>query len=170
MPLPLRPLTLALMLTMSCASTADAALELRNQHLFRYLLVDVYTAELYSAPDTPLAQALAREQPLRLTLRYHRNIDRDDLTKAALTTLERQHGSEQVEQWQDELTALHEAFRDVSAGDTYSLDRRPDGSLELYYNDSLAYRSETPGLATLYLGIWLDEDGLSEGLRSALLK
>ncbi|MEO1829067.1 MAG: hypothetical protein ABGX82_09640 [Pseudomonas sp.] len=87
MPLPLRPLTLALMLTMSCASTADAALELRNQHLFRYLLVDVYTAELYSAPDTPLAQALAREQPLRLTLRYHRNIDRDDLTKAALTTL-----------------------------------------------------------------------------------
>ncbi|WVM93711.1 hypothetical protein ULG90_07865 [Halopseudomonas pachastrellae] len=52
----------------------------------------------------------------------------------------------------------------------YSLDRRPDGSLELHYNDSLAYRSDTPGLATLYLGIWLDEDGLSEGLRSALLK
>ncbi|MEO1829068.1 MAG: chalcone isomerase family protein [Pseudomonas sp.] len=75
-----------------------------------------------------------------------------------------------MEHWQDELTALHEAFRDVSAGDTYSLDRRPDGSLELHYNDSLAYRSDTPGLATLYLGIWLDEDGLSEGLRSALLK
>lgn len=170
MPLPLRPMTLALMLTMSCTSTADAALELRNQHLFRYLLVDVYTAELYSAPDTSLEQALDSDTPLRLTLRYHRNIDRDDLTKAALTTLERQHGSEQLQQWQDELTALHQAFRDVSAGDTYSLDRRPDGSLELHYNDTLAFRSDTPKLATLYLGIWLDEDGLSDSLRSALLK
>ncbi|UJJ31250.1 chalcone isomerase family protein [Halopseudomonas maritima] len=166
----IRTFLLGALLVSPIIHSADNALTLRNQHLFRYLLMDIYTAELYAPAQAPLEQLLASDQAARLTLRYHRNIARKDLIKAAQTTLRRQHGENDLSLWQAELDTLHSRFSDIKDGDSYSLERSAEGTLTLRHNGTLSYQSDTPGLATLYLGIWLGEDGLSDSLRSALLQ
>tara|TARA_Y100000780_G_scaffold139711_1_gene126018 strand:+ start:177 stop:689 length:513 start_codon:yes stop_codon:yes gene_type:complete len=165
-----RALLLGALLVSTTIQSADNELVLRNQHLFRYLLMDIYTAELYAPAQTPLEQLLASDEAARLTLHYHRNIDREDLIKAAQTTLQRQYGENELSAWQAELDTLHGRFSDIQDGDSYTLERSAEGELTLRHNGTLSYQSDTPGLATLYLGIWLGEDGLSDSLRSALLQ
>ena len=171
MPLPNILLSAILLLTSTLvAASADTTLATRNQHLFRYLFVDVYTATLYAPSNSNLTGILDSDQPVRLTLQYHRPIDRDDMIKAAQVTLERQHPPARLTRLQADIDQLHTRFVDVSEGDTYSLVRTPDGELQLYHNNKLSFSSTTPGLADAYLGIWLGQNGLSDDLRSALLR
>ena len=161
---------LLLLASTSAAATTETTLTTRNQHLFRYLFVDVYTATLYAPSNSNLTGILDSGQTVRLTLQYHRSIDRDDMIKAAQVTLERQHPASRLAQLQADIDQLHTHFVDVSEGDTYSLARTADGELQLYHNNQLSFSSKTPGLADAYLGIWLGQNGLSDDLRSALLR
>lgn len=171
MSLPSTLLTALLLLTSTtAAATIDASLTSRNQHLVRYLFMDIYTATLYAQSDSNLTDVLDTQQPVRLSLQYHRSIDREDMIKAAGVILERQHPASQLAPLQADIDQLHSHFTDVSEGDTYSLTRTAEGELQLHYNDQLSFRSKTPGLAEIYLGIWLGQDGLSDDLRSALLR
>ncbi|MEL0167883.1 MAG: chalcone isomerase family protein [Pseudomonadaceae bacterium] len=171
MTLPSTLLTVFLLLaSTTVAATADATLTTRNQHLFRYLFMDIYTATLYARSDSNLSGVLDSQQPIRLSLRYHRPIDREDMIKAARITLERQHPASRLAPLQADIDRLHSHFTDVTDGDSYSLTRTADGELQLHYNNTLSFSSNTPGLADIYLGIWLGQNGLSDNLRNALLR
>ena len=161
---------LLLLASTNVTATTDVSLATRNQHLFRYLFMDIYTATLYAPGNSNLTRLLESQQPIRLTLQYHRSIDRDDMIKAAMVTLKRQHPRSRLNPLLDEIEQLHAHFADVRDGDTYSLTRTAEGELLLHHNGQLSFQSTTPGLAELYLGIWLAPNGLSDDLRSALLR
>ncbi|WP_339414863.1 MULTISPECIES: chalcone isomerase family protein [unclassified Pseudomonas] len=141
-------------------------LPLKNQAVLTYLWADVYAAALYTPSELSAKQAWEQKKALRLTLYYFRDIDRNDVIKAANTTLERQQASASLK---PELEKLHARFRDIQAGDRYALDYRPGRGLNLEINGQVLFSSRDDALARAYLGIWLAPKGLSEELRNKLL-
>ena len=142
------------------------ALMLKNQAVLTYLWADVYAAALYAPPDLNAKQAWDQQQALRLTLYYFRDIDRNDVIKAATATLERQQISAGLNPG---IARLHARFRDIRSGDRYALDFRPGRGLNLEINGQVVFSSPDAELAKAYLGIWLGPKGLSDSLRGRLL-
>lgn len=144
-------------------------LQRKNQTVLDYLWVDVYAAAFYTEAQTTPQQAVQQMRKQRLELYYLRNIDRSDVIKAAWTTLERQHSSNELQALRAEIEPLQAKFNDIQAGDRYALSYSPEGGLTLELNGKQVYQSSSPELARAYLGIWLAKDGLSDKLRERLL-
>jgi hypothetical protein len=142
-------------------------LALKNQAVLTYLWADVYAAALYAPADLGTKQAWDQQKALRLVLYYFRDIDRNDVIKAANTTLERQQASARLK---PELDQLHASFRNIRSGDRYALDFHPGRGLNLEINGQVVFSSRNDALARTYLGIWLAPKGLSDELRGKLLK
>lgn len=142
-------------------------LVLKNQAVLTYLWADVYAAALYAPANVGAKLAWEQQKPLRLELYYFRDIDRNDVIKAANMTLERQQASERLK---PELQKLHASFRNIQAGDRYALDFRSGRGLNLEINGQVAFSSRDDELARAYLGIWLAPKGLSESLREKMFK
>lgn len=134
---------------------------LKNQAVLTYLWADVYAAALYAPAGTPAESAWKQQKALRLELYYFRDIDRNDVIKAANTTLARQHISDRLK---SEVDKLHAVFRNIHSGDRYALDFRPGRGLNLEINGEVLFSSNDDELARAYLGIWLAPKGLSERL------
>jgi len=141
-------------------------LALKNQALLTYLWADVYAAALYAPTEISAKQSWDRQKDLRLVLYYFRDIDRNDVIKAANTTLERQQTSARLK---PELAQLHGRFRNIRSGDRYALDFRPGRGLNLEINGQVVFSSRDEELARAYLGLWLAPKGLSDSLRNELL-
>ena len=144
-------------------------LTLKNQAVLTYLWADVYAAALYAPSDLSAKQAWAQQKALRLTLYYFRDIDRNDVIKAATATLERQQSAATLARLKPELDQLHASFRNIRNGDRYALDFRPGRGLNLEINEQVVFSSRDDELAKAYLGIWLAPKGLSDRLRNSLL-
>ena len=71
-------------------SDHSPVLERKSQAVLTYLWVDVYAAALFAEPSTSVQQAVSAQKTQRLELYYFRDIDRQDVIKAASATLERQ--------------------------------------------------------------------------------
>ncbi|AZF04366.1 chalcone isomerase family protein [Pseudomonas sp. R5-89-07] len=176
----MRQLFICLMLLLSITAQASDAdrlkqanfarqsqeLTVKNQAVLTYLWADVYAAALYAPAATPAKQAWDKRQPLRLELYYFRDIDRNDVIKAANTTLERQQAGAEL---RPQLDQLHASFRNIRSGDRYALDFRPGRGLTLEINGQVVFTSRDDELARAYLGIWLAPKGLSDELRGKLL-
>lgn len=143
-------------------------LVMRNASVLEYLFVDVYSAALLTTPEQSLDNPILPGQPLHLELYYYRDIDRNDVIKAAWVALGRQYDESTLERMRPKIDALHATFTDISAGDRYALTLDADHGLSLKYNNEEIFRSEDPELARTYVGIWLKENGLSDGLRERL--
>ncbi len=141
-------------------------LALKNQAVLTYLWADVYAAALYTPQGSSARQAWDQQKALRLALYYFRDIDRNDVIKAATATLERQQASARLK---PEIEKLHARFRNIRSGDRYALDFRPGRGLNLEINGEVVFSSRDDALARAYLGIWLAPKGLSDELRDKLL-
>ncbi len=144
-------------------------LALKNQAVLVYLWADVYAAALYAPTDISARQAWDQRKAVRLALYYFRDIDRNDVIKAATATLERQQSAATLARLKPELDQLHASFRNIRTGDRYALDFRPGRGLNLEINAQVVFSSRDDELAKAYLGIWLAPKGLSDSLRNALL-
>lgn len=145
-------------------------LERKNQSVLVYLWVDVYVAALYAEPGISASQALAERRDKRLELYYLRNIDRKDVIEAAWVTLRRQQGAAELETLRSELDALHSRFENIRPKDRYALNYRGERGMNLERNGEVVFSSPNPALADAYLGLWLKPQGLSDALRTDLLK
>ncbi|VVM50477.1 hypothetical protein PS687_04085 [Pseudomonas fluorescens] len=141
-------------------------LVLKNQAVLNYLWADVYAAALYAPQALSARQAWDQQKAVRLALYYFRDIDRNDVIKAATATLERQQANGRLK---PEIEKLHASFRDIRGGDRYALDFLPGRGLNLEINGQVVFSSSNDELARTYLGIWLGPKGLSESLREKLL-
>ncbi|WP_339438689.1 chalcone isomerase family protein [Pseudomonas sp. EA_15y_Pfl1_P104] len=141
-------------------------LTLKNQAVLTYLWADVYAAALYAPTPLGARQAWDQQKALRLVLYYFRDIDRNDVIKAAIATLERQ---QIIPRLKPEIEKLHASFRNIRSGDRYALNFRPGRGLNLEINGEVVFSSRDDELARAYLGIWLAPKGLSDGLRTTLL-
>jgi hypothetical protein len=147
----------------------QASLERKNQSVLTYLWADVYAAAFYAPAQVSAAQAFSKPLNQRLELYYFRNIDSQDVIKAAWVTLERQHDSDTLARLRPGIDALHATFRDIRPGDRYALNFSTDNGLTLEVNEQQAFNTQDTELARAYLGIWLSPKGLSDKLRTSLL-
>jgi hypothetical protein len=148
---------------------SEDRLERKNQSVLTYLWADVYAAAFYAPAQASASQAFSRPLKQRLELYYFRKIGREDVIKAAWTTLNRQHSPTTLERLRGALDALHDRFQDIQPGDRYALNFAPESGLSLERNGEIAFTSQDPELAKTYLGIWLAPNGLSDTLRNQLL-
>jgi hypothetical protein len=148
---------------------SEDRLERKNQSVLTYLWADVYAAAFYAPTQASASQAFSRPLKQRLELYYFRKIGREDVIKAAWTTLNRQHPAATLERLRGDLDALHDKFQDIQPGDRYALNFAPESGLSLERNGEIAFTSQDPELARAYLGIWLAPNGLSDTLRNQLL-
>ncbi len=119
---------------------AQSPLERKNQSVLNYLWVDVYAAAFYAPADASARQAVDKPLTQRLELYYFRDIDSQDVIKAAWVALERQHDAATLERLRPELDALHGTFRDIRPGDRYALNFNADSGLTLEVNDKVAHK------------------------------
>jgi hypothetical protein len=151
------------------ATLERASLERKNQSVLRYPWVDVYAAALYAQPNVSAAQVLDPQRSKRLELYYLRNIQRGEVIEAAWTTLSRQHDTATLAHLRSDLDALHANVLDIDPGDRYALNYTAANGLSLERNGKVVFTSTDPELASVYLGLWLAPNGLSDSLRSSLL-
>lgn len=144
-------------------------LERKNQSVLTYLWIDVYAAAFYAPQNASANQAVSQSLTQRLELYYFRDIDSQDVIKAAWVTLERQHDAATLQRLRPDIDALHATFRDIRPGDRYALNFNTERGLTLEVNGQADYTNQDPELAKAYLGIWLAPNGLSDKLRSSLL-
>lgn len=124
-------------------------------------LFHIYDAALYTRGTA------ANEAPRCLSLTYHVPLSRDKLILAAEKTLRRQ--GVDPNQLQPQLGQLHDHFRDVAEGDSYTLCQLMPDTIQLYYNGREQVSLSGEAFAHSYLGIWLGENSISSSLRAALL-
>jgi len=145
-------------------------LERKNQAILTYLWTDVYAAAFYAEPRITAKQAAVTQAPQKLELYYFRDIDREDVIKAANAALDKQQPKETLARLRPELDRLHKSFQDIKQGDRYDLSWDRSDGLNLTRNGKVIFASPDPELAKVYFAIWLAPDGLSADLREALLK
>ena len=148
---------------------AGERLHLEGAAVFRYLLFKVYAAALYLPAGVPDTQVLDARVARRLEVVYFRDIDATDLARAANTVLERGLDAQQLDALRDRIATLHEAYRDVAAGDRVALDYAPGAGTTLQFNGQPVVNIEGADFARAYFSIWLGDSPMDADLRAALL-
>lgn len=137
--------------------------ELRVGLVFR-----VYEASFHleERTDTPAWQ---NDVPKRLVLRYARDIPARRLIEAGNEALARQLAPGEQSALQSRLDSINALYRDVRAGDVYTLDYQPGRGSELALNGTPLGVIPGADFAAAYFGIWLDPRNPYESFRRALL-
>jgi hypothetical protein len=73
-------------------------------------------------------------------------------------------------QFSEPLKGIHEAYRDVNAGDTYVLRALPDEGLSLFLNNELLIHIPDIAFARFYLNIWLGNHSRAETILKGLFR
>jgi hypothetical protein len=149
------------------AETAESPVEWqkRSQATATWMWLDIYEASLFTTSDFNQAKLLDDSEPLKLQLCYLKSIGKDDLAKGAEAVLPKRLSPDLTQA----VAGLHENYQDVSPGDCYVLEYRPDSGTQLKLNNKLAFATQKKGFKSVYFGIWLGDNPLSADLKEALL-
>lgn len=133
--------------------------------------IEVYDASLYSSELTGAKDVLSGNVSKCLHLEYTVDIGRKDFVKAANIVLNRQFSEEQLALVDSDIESLHQGYRDVRDGDSYTLCYSSTEKVtSLSYNGEVLVSVDSPGFAEIYFSIWLGKrDPLDETLRDDLL-
>lgn len=143
---------------------------LRNAALLRYLkFIKAYVAALY-LPEGVKAEDALSDVPKRLEISYLVAIKGPDFGKGAAPTLERNQPPAELAKLQGRIDRINAAYKDVKAGDRYSLTYLPGRGTELALNGSPLIVIEGADFAAAYFGIWLGREPIDEKLKRDLLK
>lgn len=150
-------------------SAESPPLRLQGTGLFRYLLMDIYSAALYLEPAAETTAWQSADVGKALILHYHRDIPASRFRQSAEATLSRQLGPN-AGALAERIERLHAAYRSVKAGDRYTLLYTPQRGTRLLLNDEALVTIEGADFANAYFGIWLrSREPLSEDLRAQLM-
>jgi hypothetical protein len=147
-------------------------LTLSGDGIVRYMgIFKVYEAELFAPPDASPETIVNAETPRCLRLTYAASVKVDDITKAADIIMARQQDEATIARIRSELDTLNTSYRDVKKGDVYLMcydDTTRSTTLTL--NDESLVVIESAEFASVYFGIWLNEnEPISTSLREDLL-
>lgn len=144
---------------------------LGNGEVYYLKFIKVYDANLYWLEIEEEKDILSADVSKCLELDYSVDIDKNDFIKAAESVLNRQFTKEQLTRVSGEIETLHQGYRDVSDGDSYTLCYSSmDKVTTLSYNGELLVSVNSPAFAEIYFSIWLGSTNpLDETLRDDLL-
>lgn len=149
-----------LLLVSSAWASPVADLTLVGQGRMSWLFWDLYQARFYSEDG--------RYQPGRypqaLSLRYQRNIDKEDLLTATVEEWQRL-GVNWKPEWPQQLERL---WPSVRTDDELVLRVDETGASSFYFNWRLLGRIEDPAFAPAFLAIWLSSDSRDPNLTRQL--
>lgn len=138
----------------------------RSQATATWMWFDIYNATLFTKPEFNQSRLLADDEPLKLQLCYLKSIGRGDLIKGAEAVLDKNLSTD----LKTAVDALHKNYVDVEPGDCYVLEYAPQTGTQLKLNGKLAFESKMPGFKSVYFGIWLGQNALSDTLKNTLLE
>ena len=133
------------------------------------LLFDVYAGAFY-LPEGVSGLSWTEDVPKRLELAYFRNFKAEDFSSSSDKLL---RGSLSVVDYQaleNRLQRFYALFRDIKAGDRYSLTYRFGTGTELRLNDELLGVAPGADFAVAYFGLWLGPQPINENFRDRLLE
>lgn len=168
---------LAVLLFFYPLATVSFATNIENMHLLgqgkAYYLsfIKVYDAYFYSEEILPKDDILNSDVSKCLRLEYAVDVSRKDFITAANKVLSRQFTPERLMTVENELNTLHEGYRDVKDGDSYSLCyREADKTTTLSLNGGDIVSIASADFAEIYFSIWLGSSNpLDKTLRDNLL-
>lgn len=133
--------------------------------------IKVYDASLYTSELSGEQDILSVDVSKCLYLEYSVSIESEDFVKAAKTVLNRQFSEKQLVRVHDDIETLHQGYRDVRDGDSYTLCyNSTDKVTTLSYNDTVLVSVDSSDFAQVYFSIWLGRsDPLDKKLRDDLL-
>ena len=139
----------------------------------RYMgFIKVYDAHLYVPEKVDHERILSAEVSKCLKLEYDVGLKPKDLIKGANLVLQRQYPEEHLARIRPHVEELHNAYRPVDKGDSYTLCYDAESeltTLSLNAEQLVAIQSDEFGSA--YFGIWLSPNKpLSSALQKQLVK
>lgn len=157
---------------LATSAVASDGMTLRGKGVIKYLgFIEVYDAALYTRNPNDTANILDPEISKCLRLEYKVSLSPEDFITGAYTVLRRQHPPETLNRVEQEISALHEAYRPVGKGDQYQLCYDGEKKVTtLLLNRQELIAIESPEFGNIYLGIWLDSREPIDGkMRDSLL-
>ena len=143
---------------------------IHNAALLRYLkIIKAYVAALY-LPEGVAAEQVLSDVAKRLEINYLVSIKGTDFGKGAAPTLERNQTPAELARLQGRIDRINTAYKDVKAGDRYSLTYLPGRGTELALNGTPLLTVEGADFAAAYFGIWLGREPIDDKLKRDLLK
>ena len=133
----------------------EQTIVLLGRSLFRYWMVDVYSAALYGPEDWRAKRDFQTDAPSILVIEYHRAMQAADLVNAANDVLSRQNEGLPPEVVKG-VAKIHSLYKDIYKGDRYELRYHPEGSTGLWLNGDLVGVVHGREFAKYYFRIWLD--------------
>lgn len=137
-----------------------------GQGEFTYFGFKVYRATLHAA--APFVAAKWDQQPLTLTLTYHRSLKGKAIAERSLEEMRRSKPIEAVHEiaW---LKDMRDCFPDVQEGDRLQGIYQPNAGIRFDYNGETRCHLKDADFARQFIGIWLHTSTSAPDLRAQLL-
>jgi hypothetical protein len=131
-------------------------------------VLKVYDAALHlGAGESP--RRIFADIPTRLHLGYHRGFAAAEIVKGGDALLARNVDAATLAALRERLGLINRTYRDVKAGDSYTLTYVPDRGTTLRLNGAPLVTIPGHDFAAAYFRIWLGDDPISPSLRDTLL-
>ena len=136
---------------------------------FRWMsILRVYDASLHLGEGESPTRILA-DIPTRLHITYHRSFSAAQIVKGGDTLLAKNVDASTLEALKERLDRINRAYRDVKAGDSYTLTYVPGRGTTLRLNGTPLDTIPGHDFAAAYFRIWFGESPISPSLRDTLL-
>jgi hypothetical protein len=133
---------------------------------WKYLL-KVYQVALYKPEKVPIGRVLT-DIPKRLEYYFFVDMKASDFQDTGFQLMARNVGEEKARGLSIELEKLNSFYRDVKAGQRYTLTYLPDKGLEMALDGEVLGVVVGSEFAAAYLSIWLGPDPVSKSLQEGM--
>ena len=151
---------MVLLLPHAASANAQANLQLVGQGQMSWMFFDLYQAHFYSSDG----KYQMGQFPQALTLRYQKNITRDELIDATFSEWQRLNISGQPS-WRTQLIAL---WPSVNKGDELAIRVEQSGVSRFYFNQTPIGDIKDPAFGPAFLAIWLSSNSRNPKLTQQL--
>ena len=148
---------------------ASETLHIVGSGIYRFArLFKVCAAALYLPEGVGPERAL-EDIPKHLEIFYYRDVTAAQFIDMGDSTLRKNVTRTEWDRIQPQLKEFNRLYRNVQAGDRYSLAYHPDTGLILSLNDEVLGIIEDSEFAPLYYRIWLGEESVNNRFRDEIL-
>lgn len=148
---------------------ADTELTLRGVAVLKWaMFFSVYAGAFYLPAEQP-GNDWHEDIPKMLELAYFRDFKAEDFSSSSEKLLKRDLTETEFKRLEGRLEDFCNLFRDVKAGDRYSLTYSPATGTELWLNNQRLGAVPGNDFATAYFGIWLGPTPINTTFRDRLL-
>ncbi len=131
-------------------------------------LVNVYLVGLYKPAQLPVSEIL-KDFPKRLEYYFFLDMKASDFQDTGFELMARNVGNEKAKSLMGELKALNALYRDVKAGQRYTLTYLPGEGVEMALDGEILGLVRGAEFASAYFSIWLGPDPVSKNLKEGML-